>query len=515
MSSSLSAVLLPSQWPTTAWVLVLTTVATAFYKLLWRPSFPQNAPKWYKKGDWPIVGALDFYYGPRLDFVRGARDASKTGNASFYIGKKHLVLMTGAESRKTYFDNKELKFSDAFADLLTGQPQPPAAQSEQDFDQMFIKALVPLMKKENFVRNLDKMTGDTRFACKELAAAAPSKADPEWRVTDPFESIYEIVYQLTMRVVGANEIAEDRKLLRQTLMTFDWFERADSFARVIFPWLPTLNHYMRLFHGARLAFVFRDIIEKRKKTGKKENDALQFLIDRGLNLQDIVGFEIGSLYAGQLNSGINAGYLLINLTQNPEWMKRLRDEVDTSVKRHRTSPSQSRADVLDTLVVEDWESEFPLIDMALRETIRLSLPGTSFRKNTSGHDIPIGNTGEVIPAGAYAVYPIEDIHFNNWYADPMKWDPSRYFEERAEDKKTPYGYVGWGLGRHPCLGMKFAKLEMAFITAYFIATFDFELSDKDGNLSKPKSTPSMDMRHLHAAKKPKENVYLRYKSRKD
>jgi hypothetical protein len=29
-------------------------------------------------------------------------------------------------------------------------------------------------------------------------------------------------------------------------------------------------------------------------------------------------------------------------------------------------------------------------------------------------------------------------------------DPSRYLPERAEDKKTPYAWVGWGAGRHPC-----------------------------------------------------------------
>lgn len=147
---------------------------------------------------------------------------------------------------------------------------------------------MPLMKKDNFVKNLDLLTGDTRAACEALAAAAPSAADPDWRVTDPFESFYEIVYQLTMRTVGADDIASDPKLLKSTLSIFDWFEKSDSFAKVIFPWLPTVNHYLRLYYGAKLAFVFRDIIERRKKTGIKGNDALQFLIDRDLSLANIV-----------------------------------------------------------------------------------------------------------------------------------------------------------------------------------------------------------------------------------
>ncbi|KAI2642112.1 cytochrome P450 6A1 [Xylaria nigripes] len=505
----------PSEWPATVWVLLLTTAATAFYRVFWRPPFPKNAPKWYKKGDWPILGSLEFYYGRRLDFVRAALRESKTGHVSFYIGKKHLVLVSGEEGRKFYFESKELNFNQGFAELLTAQPQPPELKEDNNsFTKMFQRSLVPLMRKENFVKNIDLLTGDLRAACENFAAAPPSKANPEWRVTDPFESFYEIVYQLTMRTLGANDIAGDPKLLKHTLSIFDWFEKSDSFAKVIFPWLPTLNHALRMYYGAKLAFTFRDIIEKRKRTGQKGNDALQFLIDRGLSLKDIVSFEIAALFAGQLNSGINAGYLQIYLTQTPEWMARLREEVDAAVERHRTSATQSRTDVLGTFTLEQWEGEFPLIDLALRETIRFSLPGTSFRKNSSGHDIPIGDSGEIVPNGAYAVYPVEDSLFGDWYVNKMKWDPSRFFEENADDQKAVHGYIGWGAGRHPCAGMRFAKLEMTLITAYWVCLFDFELSDKDGNRVQPKTMPQVDY-NSHSAKKPRENVYLRYKVRAD
>ncbi|KAI1269552.1 cytochrome P450 6A1 [Xylariaceae sp. FL1019] len=502
----------PQEWSATVWVLLLTTAATTFYRTFWRPSLPKNAPRWFKRSDYPFVGSVDFFNGRRGDFFKEGIQSSETGNFSFYVGKKQIVGISGSEGRKTYFENKDLNFAQGFAELLTGQPASPGG-GDDEFSQMFTKNIIPLMKKENFVKNLDLMTGDTRGALEELAAAPPSKADPAWRVTDPFESLYEIVYQLTMRTVGANDIAEDPKTLKETLAIFDWFESADSSIKVYFPWLPTPNSLLRTYYGAKLALVFRSIIEKRKKTGEKGKDALQFLIDRDLTLPNIVGFVIGALFAGQLNSGINAGYLQVFLTQNPEWMAKLRGEVEEAVTRHRTSPSQSRADVLGTLSIEEWESEFPLIDLALRETIRFSLPGTSFRKNVSGRDVPIGDTGEVVPNGAFAAYLVDDIQFGEWYTDPAKWDPSRFFDERAEDRKVHHGYMGWGVGRHPCLGMKFAKLEMAFITAFFVAMFDFECSDKDGN--KVKQMPKTMDRNLHSAKKPQENIYLRYKLRTD
>ncbi|KAI1364941.1 cytochrome P450 6A1 [Xylaria arbuscula] len=512
MGVALPTTIQPQEWPATIWALVLTSALALLIRLFRRPSLPPNAPRWYKKDDWPILGAISFYYGRRADFMKEALRDSKTGNFSFYVGKKQLIGVSGPEGRKIFFESKDLNFPQAFAELLTGQPQTPN-ENQDGFAQEFTKALVPLMKKENFVKNLDLLTGDTRAACEALAAAEPSKADPDWCVTDPFESFYEIVYQLTMRTVGANDIAENPKLLKHTLSMFDWFEKADSYAKVIFPWLPTLNHYMRLYYGAKLAFIFRDIIEKRKKTGVKGTDALQFLIDRNMSLASIVGFEIGALFAGQLNSGINAGYLQLYLTQNPEWMARLREEVDGVVAKHRTSPSQSCADVLGTLTIEEWESEFPLIDLALRETIRFCLPGATFRKNMSGHDIPIGDSGEVIPNGAYAIYLVEDSLFGDWYTEKLKWNPSRYFEENAEDKTVPHAYMGWGSGRHPCLGMKFAKLEMALITAYWVGMFDFEFSDKDGNRIVPSPSSLIMDRNNHAARKPENNMYLRYKLR--
>jgi sterol 14-demethylase len=60
--------------------------------------------------------------------------------------------------------------------------------------------------------------------------------------------------------------------------------------------------------------------------------------------------------------------------------------------------------------------------------------------------------------------------------------------------------------------MRFAKLEMALINAYFIGTFDFELSDKMGN-STTTPVPAVD-RNAHTVRKSKEPIFLRYKPRK-
>lgn len=98
-------------------------------------------------------------------------------------------------------------------------------------------------------------------------------------------------------------------------------------------------------------------------------------------------------------------------------------------------------------------SDFPFLDLCLRDSIRLQALGSFFRRNISGRDVIVGD--EVIPNGAFVAYHIADVHMNpEIYPEPEKWDPERYLPERAEDKKRTYGFLGWGAARHPCLGMK-------------------------------------------------------------
>lgn len=73
------------------------------------------------------------------------------------------------------------------------------------------------------------------------------------------------------------------------------------------------------------------------------------------------------------------------------------------INKFRKTTDQSAADVLDELSLEDWETEFPLIDVCLREAIRINLTGTIFRTNISGKDLPIPGSGELIPPGSHVV----------------------------------------------------------------------------------------------------------------
>ncbi len=131
--------------------------------------------------------------------------------------------------------------------------------------------------------------------------------------------------------------------------------------------------------------------------------------------------------------------MFVYLACNAEWYSIAQHEVDGVVALHRTWSAQTPVDILSTLTVEEWEAEFPMLDLCLRECIRLQLLGTGFRKNVSGHDLSLGKTGEIIPADAFVVYLIDGVHMDsNVYTDPQRWDPGRYTS--PAEQKTRSGH---------------------------------------------------------------------------
>lgn len=84
-------------------------------------------------------------------------------------------------------------------------------------------------------------------------------------------------------------------------------------------------------------------------------------------------------------------------------MKKLRAEVDAAIEKHKLQPDESVVDVLHRFTLEDWETEFPLLELAMKETMRFTMSGTIVRKNIGGKKVPVGDTESFIPPDGLAV----------------------------------------------------------------------------------------------------------------
>jgi sterol 14-demethylase len=164
------------------------------------------------------------------------------------------------------------------------------------------------MKKDAIASKLQFVTGDTRHFFEALTTRP--KVNGEWRVMNPFDDIYRLVYRLTMRTLGSFEIAENPKLLDKTLSIFEQFEKYSGPSNVIFPWLPTLDYLAKLYLSFRLFWTFRSIVKQRERTGKRPADTVQYLLDTGSSMQEIatVSFTLLLHQPGNSPCGIDTSH---------------------------------------------------------------------------------------------------------------------------------------------------------------------------------------------------------------
>mmetsp|Transcript_2851 Transcript_2851/g.8707 ORF Transcript_2851/g.8707 Transcript_2851/m.8707 type:complete len:143 (+) Transcript_2851:1-429(+) len=68
------------------------------------------------------------------------------------------------------------------------------------------------------------------------------------------------------------------------------------------------------------------------------------------------------------------------------------------------------------------------------------------------------------------------------WTEPSKFDPERFAPPRLEDKKARLTFLGFGGGRHSCMGEQFAFLQVK--TIWTVLLRDFEL-EPIGELNEP------------------------------
>ena len=186
--------------------------------------------------------------------------------------------------------------------------------------------------------------------------------------------------------------------------------------------------------------------------------------------------------------------MLIHLAIHPEWKEKCKKEIQDLLSCH---PGDSLSfttlhEKLRAIPVSAWEDELPTLEACIRETQRISMGGVAFRRNVR-EDIKIG--GQVVKRGDFLAYGTSEVHLNpEYYPEPYKYDPGRWLRPDLVPNAV-YPFLGWGVGRHPCTGMKVAKLELKLISAMFLMRYEYDLVDKSGKFPDPLPVP--DRNNIH------------------
>ncbi|PPQ80554.1 hypothetical protein CVT25_001588 [Psilocybe cyanescens] len=429
-----------------------------------------------------------------------------------------VVVVSGETARQTFFTAKGLDLTEGFKILSGAIPMVKGVTSDLQTRRIALihKRLANVQRNASLSSLIPCLLEDTRKIMEGWGTSGKF---------DPFENVYELLFQLTIRSLSCVEISNDPALVARLKVLYDTLDTGTTPATVLVPWLPTPAMIKKLWATKEIYEIVIKAINDRESSGISRHDTLQMLLDSGDEKLVVVGFIMGLLIAGARATGttgqyyhvfaevsefwfadlpfIIASWLMTYLGGHPEWRAKAAAEVESLLALRCYSPENSPTNEsptspfppststsstslsarLGAIPLEVWETETPVLDALIRETTRIAQPHTAMRRNL-GPELYINN--KIIPTGAYVIYPFSDVHLDpEIYPDPWKFDPSR-----KEPTHVPFAYVGWGGGKTVCLGTRLAKVELKLIAAMFVLGFRHSVVDRQGEPSNPLPAPN-------------------------
>ncbi|KAF5835426.1 sterol 14 desaturase [Dunaliella salina] len=247
---------------------------------------------------------------------------------------------------------------------------------------------------------------------------------------------------------------------------------------VMFPYLPIPAHFKRDKARKRLRDIFGRIIRARRASGHREEDCLQQFIDaryqkvnggRESNEEEITGLLIAVLFAGQHTSSITTSWTGLRMVAD-------KGNSYAKAKEEQRQIMSKHGQDLDMEVLGSME----VLHRNITEALRMNPPLVLLLRYAKQPFTATTSTGKqyLIPKGdVVAASPNFSHLLPQVFSEPDRYDPERFAPPREEDKVKPFSFIGFGGGRHGCLGSNFAYLQIKTIWSVLLRNFDFELLD--------------------------------------
>ena len=222
---------------------------------------------------------------------------------------------------------------------------------------------------------------------------------------------------------------------------------------------------------AEIVRLCSQITAERRRTGAVEEDFIQTLMsarykkqDRPLTDDEITGLILALLFGGQHTSAVMTAWANIELLRHPHLRAPLIEEQDQVMagKKLMTMEDIRAMHKLERLLIETERMHPPLI-MLMRKVMR------DF--HFDDYVVPKGWMAMVSPALSHRVPEV--------FKNPDQFDPDRFAPPRDERKQATYTLIGFGGGKHRCIGMAFAYLQIRAIMSYMLRNFELEMVSRD------------------------------------
>ena len=326
---------------------------------------------------------------------------------------------------------------------------PPAVMREQ------LGFLLPALREERMRTYARLMTEETEHYVDA------------WGDTGEVD-LLQVTNELTTGIASRCLLGQE---FRQHLTTefarlYHDLERGLNLLSFFFPHLPLPTFRRRDRARARMVELIGSIIATRRAQGARGEDFLQTLMEaqyadgRRLSDDEITGLLLTILFAGQHTSAVLAAWTGILLWQHPRYLLPVLQELQTVYGSGRAVSFES----LHQLVyleraIKEAERLHPPLVMLMRKVLR------DFEYN--GYVVPASHVVMVSPAVAHRIPGV--------FTDPDRYAPERFAPGREEDRQYPHSLIGFGAGRHRCIGLHFAYMQIKALWSVLLRRFEFEL----------------------------------------
>ena len=243
-------------------------------------------------------------------------------------------------------------------------------------------------------------------------------------------------------------------------------QRGINLIGFFFPHLVTPGHLSRDRARRKVGDLIGGILAERRRQGHEAADFMQTLMAarysdaRELSDEEITGVLITSLFACQHTSKVLSVWAGLELLLHDAFLPDIRREI-AAVHRRGQPPSFDalRRQTCLEYAVREAERLHPPLIILVRKVVR------DF--DYKGYRIRRGNMAMVSPAAAHRLPQV--------FPDPDTYNPGRFLGPDGGDKLDPYTMITFGGGKHVCIGMHFAYMQIKVIWSVLLSQFDFSL----------------------------------------
>ena len=408
---------------------------------------------------WPLLGHLvEFVKDPVSTLGRGFEEHGEL--VKFRLGPRNVVLFSGPAAHDFYFTTPEEELNAKavyqFTVPIFGRGVAYDVSAEIMSEQLGF--LYPSLR-ESSMRNFASLMYE------EISMFADEMGDEG--VIDLPHAMNELTVKVASRCLLGQEVrahldsdfAESYRDLQKGINTLGFF----------LPKLPTSGHRARDRARKVVSKLFSEIMTERRRTAVERDDFMQSLMEArykdGTAISDdqITGILLTALFAGHHTSAVLATWTCLELLRDQDYLSLIRDEM-------REVYGSTDGMSLDTLKAQI------VLERAVRENERLHPPLIILVRKALK---TLHYKDYVIPAGTLAmVSPAVAHRLDHVFADPHRFNPHRFAPPHAEDRQHRYTLIGFGGGKHICMGKHFAILQLKAIWTVLFDRFDFSFESE-------------------------------------